>query len=746
MKNIRFILFATALATLSGCSDDTIDQKTPAVPAKTGDEITFGSSLNEAKSRVIYDDEPQQGDDGNWYYRVRWEDDGSDHVAIYCPEAAQTKLVDYSVSPDPKDPTYSSTVTKLNPDEAGLQWGADDEHHFYGFYPAKEVTGEEDGKIRGNVSTTQNVVSWNIDENDKGGKTYYGKTNTDYAYMWAYGKYKKSEMGNRDVPLDFHPWMTVLEITIQGSKTATKKISNINIVATEGTQTMIAGDFIVDMTPVVENTGNAPNYEPVKTSEVNNMISISGNNPATNDFIELGPNDEMVVRAYLLPIDENSTNARNIKISVQTMNGAALTRTLGYSNHGEHSIQPHKVNRVTLPPLEDTGTNYWMSQLDRDIFLSELSIPGSKFAYLTSDNTNGKAAFQGTSIRQQFLDGVRAFIIQVGANVTYNRRNNSVSNATMPIFCGGGDNLESAISLISSELKTAENELGARNLETAVVMLTYAGNEQVSTNTYNREQEQAWMDALEFKLNQLKQNSTYRIFADEITPNTTLGDAAGKIIIKVNTNSDLQNNYLDEDAGLPALFSRWNQTKNTVPLRWGTSNTGVDANLRWMYQEATHVGDATEITATNKLQYINDIFDDSVTEYQKNDAHNIWFMNDCGGTFQNNVSGATAYNGGNFDDFYGDGDANTKNVTKLTQWLNPWVRSKLQERTQNASTGLVFFNYADKQEGSGAQYGTDQLIQTIIDNNFKFNLRKKGSTTNTASYDAAYSKGGNVWD
>ena len=70
----------------------------------------------------------------------------------------------------------------------------------------------------------------------------------------------------------------------------------------------------------------------------------------------------------------------------------------------------------------------------------------------------------------------------------------------------------------------------------------------------------------------------------------------------------------------------------------------------------------------------------------------------------------------------------------------------LQVRVQDASTGLVFFNFADRQADSGETYGTDNLIQTIIDNNFKFNLRKKGSTPNTASYDAAYSKGGNVWD
>ena len=56
-------------------------------------------------------------------------------------------------------------------------------------------------------------------------------------------------------------------------------------------------------------------------------------------------------------------------------------------------------------------------------------------------------------------------------------------------------------------------------------------------------------------------------------------------------------------------------------------------------------------------------------------------------------------------------------------------------------------NFADKQARSGAQYGCDALIQTIINNNFTFALRKKASTT-TTNYNAAYNRGGNAigWD
>lgn len=755
MKKIKFVLFATALVALSSCSDDTIEQK-PIVPAEIGDEIMFGSSLENAMTRTVYDDEPTKNPDGTSYYRVSWEADGSDQVAIYCPQAAQTKLVKYSVTPDLQDPTHSSTVTKLNPDEAGLQWGSDDDHHFYAFYPASRVTGTEDGKIKGEVPTTQNVTSWNIQDNTEGGKTYYGKTNTDNAYMWAYGNFNRETMGNQDVPLTFHPWMTVLEITILGPQTGSKTVTNVNVRAIEGTQTALAGSFVCDMTPVEENKENGiPNYVPESSGTVNNTISISGYNSETQEFIELGPNDKMVVRAYLLPIDEqNATNARNIQISVATLNGAALTRTLGYSGHGENSIQPHKVNRVTLPRLVDTGTNYWMSSLDKDIYLSELSIPGSKFSYLTKDN-NAFPVYQGATIQQQFLDGVRAFIVQVGARATYNATRTQTgdilgfpiysydyeySDATLPIDGGNGQTLVNAINDIAAGLAQAESELKDRNLECAVVMLTYSGGNNVQVNFTGNPESRAdvntvggadnvWMDAIEHELKDLSQEAANRIYTEPIDANTTLDDVKGKIIFKVNYNTDEQANHMSADAGVPALYSRWmsNSTMTTVPLRYGSANPDVTANLSWMYHEATHVGSNTEITQEGKESEVTSVLQNSVNAYLANDAHNIWYMVDAGGTFY-------------------DGAESNEGVINLTEWLNPIVRQNLQTRGQNAATGLVFFNFADKQANSGVLYETNELIQTIIDNNFKFNLRKAGSSTSqNAPADASFSNGGNVW-
>lgn len=81
------------------------------------------------------------------------------------------------------------------------------------------------------------------------------------------------------------------------------------------------------------------------------------------------------------------------------------------------------------------------------------------------------------------------------------------------------------------------------------------------------------------------------------------------------------------------------------------------------------------------------------------------------------------------------------NTTQLATDMNNLGVRELQNRTENAGLGLVFMNFADKQSTSGALYKSDWLIQTLIDNNFKFALRKKGSTT---TYDSSYTSGGSV--
>ncbi len=738
MKKIIYFLAATVFM-LNSCQDDEFEKQTGTT--QSGDGILFSTSLSEGlETRTVYADEPTTDEEGKEYYPVSWE--GHDTIAIYCPQSEDAEnspvLAYYDITPSNDDQTVSSAVTSIG---NGLKWGSAQEHHFYGFYPGNKVTGTEDGKIVGEIPTTQNVTKWKkLDD----GKTYYGVANTDFAYMWAYGTANRETIeDNEPVNMVFHPWMTILDIEINGPATneGAKTVTNINIKAT-GNQSMLAGEFICDMTPVENGTATAPKYIPVtgSESEVNNTISISCYDNENDKFITLNSGEKIIVRAFLLPIDDQSSvDARNIEISVATIEGQALKRTLGSSNeeHGANSIVPHKVNKVILPELTTINPNYWLSSLDPNIYLSELSLPGSKFAYATESN-NANPVYQTQTIKQQFLDGVRAFIVQVKANATYHGTRNGggypsytyeLTDATLPIEQNNQIELEETITDIADELAAAEEKLKIdNNLECAVVMLTYSGGGGVNAtftgdypsygNQPNNEtvggSDIIWMDAIEHRLKELStitgKSYSGRIYTDEITPNTTLDDVKGKIIFKVNYNTDAQAKHVDANAEIPALFSMWDQTINTVDLKWGSPNIN-STNLYWMYHEATHVSInnySTEITWANKQAQVIQVLTNSVTAYQNNDLHNTWFMVDGGGTY---------YEGYEYDD----------HVKQLTKDLNPILIRTLQTRGENASTGLVFINFADKQAGSGQEYRSDEIIQTIIDNNFKFNLRKRSN-------------------
>ena len=469
MKKTVYYLCLSALLGFSGCQDE-IEQE-QVIPAQTGDEITFGSALTDIQTRTIYGENPVNG-----AYPVYWEKDGSDQIAIYCPQAAQGKLVKYSVKPDDANPEHSSTVTKVNTGEAGLQWGKDETHKFYGFYPASAVTGTEDGKIVGEIPTVQSPVDWIETINDKGGTTYTGVANTDNAFMWAYGTHKKSDGG--DVFLTFHPWVTILDIEINGPANEGETIKMSSVQVRSLNDEILNGKFICDMNPVEQDPTKAPTYTGIgNTASTRNQISIELYDKEKGDFITLGKNDKIVVRAYLLPKDENYDTGtggdQQLQIRVAPFNSAVLTRTLnGAGGSVSGGIVAHKINRVVLPSVSKTGPNYWMSSLDPNIFVTELSLPGSKMSYQIQGQASG-VIYQDLSIADQFTNGIRAFQIQTAS--TNSNWPGSTDDQILYMTVAGNKTrtrFKDIVKEIATGLKTGE-AAGKKN-EYAFILLTAA--------------------------------------------------------------------------------------------------------------------------------------------------------------------------------------------------------------------------------------------------------------------------------
>lgn len=738
MKKISFYLGLALAACLSSCSEDNLDNGKVVNPVQTGDEILFGSTLSgdanvvekTGQTRTVYGDRTSTG------VPVYWEADGSDEIAIFCLQASQpaNHLVHYKVAPDEADHATAASVTKVNTAEAGLQWGdRDTEHRFYAFYPASAVKGSAEenqtGQITANIPVTQQVQEWRPVEATAPGaiqnkKTYFGLPNMDYAYMYAYNAVTPSQVADGEfINLQFHNLVTVLDITVQGPKSGNTPatITNINVDAIEGEQPILTGDFTCNIRNT--ETGVIGTCDPIGSfNEERGRISIPCYDKKTGKFIQLQPGELLNVKAYIIPQDgDNTVTKRTLRVTVSLLNGAPCRKTLQQAD-----ITPHKINRVILPELEVGGTNYWMSSLDPNIYVSELSLPGSKMSYLTSAN-GADIVYQNATIEQQLMDGVRAFIFHT----------QRMSNGELRISVNGSalsTTLKGALAKIAEFLKDAESK--GKERETAFVMVTYSGGGWGSGS------QKDWMESLQTTVNECASDyDTYRIFDKEMTPDVTLGDVAGKIILKANYNTD------DMIAGVgtaPMMYTKWEvpYVEGGLPMTWGDPNSS--ANLRWLYQEVTSVVDTDrdcghgggESNKSDKQKYIKEIFQKSVAAYKNDTSHKTWFMNDLGGYYM-----YCSRNGWHLI------HNETKDVVGLTKDMNNLGVSELQNRTENAGLGLVYMNFADKQEDSGAKYKSDWLIQTVIDNNFKFALRKKEvSSTTRTEYVTRITSSGDGWD
>ena len=724
-----FNVFAASLLVLGSCTDE----EYIGTPIQTGDEIIFGTSTpNEVKTRTIYGT-PVDNGDGTGYFPVYWEQD--DEIAIYCPQAAQpaTKLVHYTITPNSGNPSTSDAVTRVG--DVGLQWGdKNEEHRFYGFYPATAVKGTEtDGHITAEIPVLQNVVRWEDNGKTVGqGKVYNGIPDTKLAYMFAYNAINPSDLTaeNPNVPLVFKPLVTILEVQVNGPSSGNPvKVTNINVTASDGSA--LAGNFDCYIS---DQSGDCT---PLEDGTVTNRVSVSCYDSINDQFTELGVGDKLNVKLFLIPNTDHNIDKGSLKVTVSTLNGAARTKTLQTAD-----IVAQRVNRVSLPALDsNTDTNYWMSNLDKNIYFSELSIPGSFMAAGTEDNRRllrpTYYRYQNASLTQQFKDGIRFFNFQLDYN-------NNVYYAGQ----SGDVNLTKAYNDIKGAVDQAKADLEAKGrecLDFAVIQVNY---KQTGGNILESGRKKAWIRNVSNQIDTWVNENNAVV---NPTADLTLDDLKGKVVFIIRYIAGDMTDEMSGKSDINAVYLNWpgeEKKVREIGIQYGNPNNAA-GELMFIHQDISDVtaldgsfggdyepGDGntyTRSTPAEKWAIVKELFDRSVTDYNSNKSLTVpmknWYYNNLGGFCRVENDGV----GGNTMDW--------------TNYIHPLAIEKLQSRTQNASLGLIMMNFADKQSGSGVDYGSDILIQTIIDNNFKFALRKKASTT-TTNYNATYNRGGNAigWD
>lgn len=466
--NARKFLSVPLLSTLvlfgmSGCTDDELVDN-PSIP--TGKGIVFGASANYADepTRVGGSAPSTRTEYGDYEYQdgkkvsqaINWLT--TDKVEIYSPKSHTIQQQQYgitNISSEKKNQAYL-----LSSGEDGLHWdNSSSKQAFYAVYPSPASMSND--AVRNMVSFNNGVLTGYVPVNQahtitKGGATgWTAKPVMDYLYMSAVTDADVPADGaeNDGVSLDFVPLTTTLEVTINGVDNSAP-IVQMNVVAEDGEN--IAGSFTCDLVNGSKDEDGYPECQYVSSSTVRNMVTVNTyyNDGGTQRPMNLASGESVTFNVFLLP----HKDLTNLRLRIVGLNTTGKNMTLA-ENTVPITLHPHKKTCVTVnAPQFTTGeANNWITALDDNVIISQLSIPGTanSFSYNYRGNNTDMYRTQTVDFETQWNSGIRCFELKLPNN-TGNGDLGSVN-----LQCNGQDlgiTFEEAVKQIWAKVSASEGE------------------------------------------------------------------------------------------------------------------------------------------------------------------------------------------------------------------------------------------------------------------------------------------------
>lgn len=507
MKRIyNYILLATLAFMAVGCVEEEFNNDMPS--AESGDEVQFGLSLGDPKTRTEY------GTEADNAFPIYWI--AGDKVQIFSPQCLEgRRSAEYEVTlPDNGDKAYyAKALTKTG--DTGIQWGENTTANFYSLYPSGNYTLSSDGtKAEGiTINYTQNVVVSEVD-----GKEVI-KSDMEDCLMYA----KKEGVARGDtVKLHYDPISTVLWLTLKvaANTDATADSFTIQSVSVEA-DADIAGTFSLNIAD-----GSFGSFVAGKSAK---SVLTQITNTSTGGYHTLTNGETLSIPLFLAPIEGLNVKAWKIQV---VANNNTYTKTLGI----DQTLVPGQIHKITLPALEPETTEWqvenWMKNIPRNVYLSEVSIPGSW------NSLNPE--FQGTSnttISAQYAKGARSFHLDTRWQGTGYRYSSTVYDILGVADGGGTVEHESDARLMtdsdnpSVESALDEMILNIKDDEYMILICTFAQGSYKHSYTSADGVTYDWVGEIS-RICALK-DEVYD--AKKLTSNTLVGDVLGKIIVIINT-------------------------------------------------------------------------------------------------------------------------------------------------------------------------------------------------------------------
>ena len=737
MKKIYNYIMLFILAFVAVCCSEEEPIQTP---SKSGGEVQFGLSL-ENLSRTIY------GKESNNAFPIYWVND--DKVMVYSPQCATGRnLAEYKVSVNGTQQNYATSLTKTG--SYGIQWG-DEVANFYSVYPSGDytVSGEKIQNLK--IGYSQDVY---LAED--------GVTLKNMSDCLMHAVVNNVAVGTT-VNLTYNPIATAIMLHLNVPSASTVGFTIQSIKLTAPTDTNIAGDFHVNL---ADGT-----FAEWVTGSSSNSITLQISNSATGGFYQMAKGSSIIVPIFLVPVDGLDISGWTIDIITdQGTFKKKLTRT----DDGKTALKAGMVHNLTLPNLTiEKETEWqvanWMANIPRNVYLSEVSIPGSW------NSLNPE--FQGTSptISGQYTNGVRAFHLDTRWQGGGSALRPTVSNV-LGVADGGGtvEYDDDARVMTDSDNPSVEDALGEiiKNIqddEYMILMCTFAQGSYNHSYTANNVTYD-WVGEISRICSGL--GAVYD--AKQLTANTLVGDVLGKVIVIVNMEgafttlpSDSKCLFVNVPLTLnSSLFgTTLSDTYNKTDIKKGTSSstTVADTNIDIYNTQAqvciagetyTSTSDRNNVdgrgfapTFGERKTVANNILNWSKNNYgTDNYAHDKWIYLGLGGYY-------VVYSSG----FFGIGagwKASDTGHEDVASDLNPWINGKVTEMgtTPEGQTsvvpyypvGIVLMNYVNNYSST---------VKNILLLNNKYRLQydpDKPANYNPnakaiSEYDSSLTTGGQVF-
>lgn len=676
MKKTNFMLPALLMAgVLCGCGDDAADSGRPAA----GNGVNF--ALDQVTTRAAFDD--------NNRLQINWT--SGDKVRIFCDEAEDVKQADYEVA-EPTDPDNKHT-SKLKYNANGLAWGTDDgTHNFYAVYPA------DDGK----VSVSDGVATFKVNYNQT--CTVNGTADADghysttpdmtNAYMVANLSTKPVELVN----LSFRPIMTTLEVTVRGRETqntGTVTITGISVV-NKHIQYTGNGEFSYDIANskiLLANTNESEN----RTGTI--FVGVKDNE---NSFIDLEPGQSITFTVFLPPVAIGADNPVDVRVHATGDTEQTITIKGQNDVNGKAMEFPASskgaIKLAYFPTVTIATGNNWITPLDDDIYVSQMSIPGTHDAGTGDGTTFSAGKTQELTLDEQFEMGIRAFDLRPAINAS-----------KQMILCHG---LVPTTFQWDQVMERFKYYLKENPGEFIIAIIRHEDEYQGTSITHwtDENKDEKWQPAMQEKLETMKATinpSTNESYTIDFRPDLTIGEMRGKILFMCRSWTAYNN-----DGPIVGGYHGWSHSKDCAEVDiWGPSSTVGTLNIQDCYnRDEAGTSDNNEYLEL-KWQAVNNSLEKSRYFHTNPLMVNRWSYN--------HTSGYTSYTNGIFEsstDGYRNNAAN----------INIKFYNKITSSDWEGSTGIILSDFVGaRKSGNYTVYG-DLLPQAIINNNYKYRMKRKG--------------------